>query len=379
MNTSRATFSHRGSAATSACSTWAAARVTAPPKSPRRPPGSLGLDISLAAVAFARETFPKPNLSFVCGSGCSLPIQTASVDLVIAFEMIEHLGDWAAMLENACRVLAPAGQFVVSTPNKYFYEESRRKSGPNPFHVHEFDYEEFREELQRFFPHVSLFVQNHGPSIIFQPVERPTGAQVTVEGGDPRPDECNFFIAVCAGTPLTGAPTYVHVPTTGNVLRERSRHIVKLEEELETKNKWLEKLKAEHHGLMEKFRGIGNELQASNQWANQLNSELDTAREQIDDVNAELVALSSGYEKQIAELEAELSSRNRWALATQQKLDKCASLLDAAENTVKERSAWAQRLDAEVEALRAKIALMEASRWLKIGRAIGVGPGAKRK
>jgi archaellum component FlaC len=245
--------------------------------------------------------------------------------------------------------------------------------------VHEFEFEEFREELRRFFPHVSLFVQNHGPSIVFQPLERPTGAQVTVEGEEPRPAECNFFVAVCATTPLTGAPTYVHVPSAANVLRERSHHIIKLEEELETKNKWLEKTKAELHDLMEQFRIVSADLETSNRWAEQVNSELEMARERLDKINDEINSISSGYEKQIAEMEAEVASRARWALDTQAKLDKCASLLDVAENTVKERTAWAQKLDAEVEELRAKVAIMEASRWLKLGRAIGIGPGAKLK
>ena len=63
---------------------------------------------------------------------------------MVAFEVIEHLEDWRDFLREVRRVLAPRGQFIVSTPNKLYYTESRGATGANPFHVHEFDFEEFR-------------------------------------------------------------------------------------------------------------------------------------------------------------------------------------------------------------------------------------------
>ena len=46
-------------------------------------------------------------------------------------------------------MLHPNGVFLVSTPNKLYYAESRAKDGPNPFHTHEFEFEEFRDALTR--------------------------------------------------------------------------------------------------------------------------------------------------------------------------------------------------------------------------------------
>jgi hypothetical protein len=82
-----------------------------------------------------------------------------------------------------------------------------RQSGPNPFHVHEFEIEEFRAALAAVFPHVSLFLENHAESIIVPArirSERP--AEVRVDGARATaPAESHFFLAVCANEIQTGS------------------------------------------------------------------------------------------------------------------------------------------------------------------------------
>ena len=46
-----------------------------------------------------------------------LPLNNNSVDLVTAFELIEHLWNKDNMLEETLRILKPGGLFIVSTPN----------------------------------------------------------------------------------------------------------------------------------------------------------------------------------------------------------------------------------------------------------------------
>jgi SAM-dependent methyltransferase len=97
----------------------------------------VGADIAAEAVAFARAHYRLPYLEFEQASCTALPHPDAAFDLVVAFEVIEHLPGWRDFLLEARRVLAPTGQFIVSTPNKLYYAESRRRAGANQFHAPE--------------------------------------------------------------------------------------------------------------------------------------------------------------------------------------------------------------------------------------------------
>src|SRR5579885_1657813 len=206
-----------------------------------------GADVAADAVQFARARYEQPNVHFVQASCTALPHPDASFDLVVAFEVIEHLAAWRGLL-------APGGQFVVSTPNRLYYTESRGAEGANPFHVHEFDFEEFRAELSAVFPHVALFLQNHVEGVVFQPCPAGYTSEVRVDAGEAHAADSHFFVAVCAHRPQVGNPTFVYVPRAANVLRERERHISLLEQELATKNQWLAQAQREHQDLLDRHR-----------------------------------------------------------------------------------------------------------------------------
>ena len=132
-------------------------------------------------------------------------IADGSFDLIVAFEVIEHLDDW----RGSCRKRAACSRRTASSssprPTSSTTRESRGAEGANPFHVHEFDFEEFRDELRRSFPHVSLFLENHVEGVTFQPHEAGITVEVRVDSGDAAPDESHFFVAVCAQPPADRA------------------------------------------------------------------------------------------------------------------------------------------------------------------------------
>lgn len=348
----------------------------------------VGVDVAAEAVDYARAHYRLPNLNFVQASCAALPHPDSTFDLVVAFEVIEHLENFSALLLEARRVLAPNGQFIVSTPNKLYYTESRGREGANPFHVHEFQFEEFRSELKHVFPHVSLFLENHVEGVTFQPHEHGPTVEVRVDAGEALPDESHFFVAVCAPRPQVGNPTFVYIPRTGNVLRERERHIAALEGELELKNGWL--LKAEqdmaefdrqHQELLSLFRQQKEELERSNQWAQTANRELLQARDRIVELQSEARQITEGYEQQVKTLEADLAAKVGWAKDAERRLEeqiedkkKAIEALHKTEKELEDRTTWALRTEEERRKLEEQVSLYRSSRWVKFGRKVGLGP-----
>ena len=358
-----------------------------------------GIDIAPEAVEHARAHYALPNLVFEQASCTLLPYGDGVFDLVVAFEVIEHLADWRAFLQEVRRVLAPAGQLIVSTPNRLYYTESRGVHGVNPFHVHEFDFDEFTGELKQFFPYVSMFLENHVEGVTFQPHESGHTVEARVDAAEPVPGESHFFIAVCAHRPQIGNPTFLYVPRVANVLRERERHIGKLEGELATKDQWLDKAQAdlaefdrEHQKLLVMFREQKEELEQSNRWAEELNAALAARGARIDELQEELARdqesarqVVAGYNAKIASLEQENREKTRWALDTEahltaeirkiaDALDKTAATLEQTEKDLQERSTWALRLEEEKRQLEELLTMVRASRWVKLGRKVGLGP-----
>lgn len=342
-----------------------------------------GIDISADAIAHATENYARPNLQFQQAGAAQLPFADASFDLVVAFEVIEHLSDWEQLIAEARRVLSPGGQFVVSTPNKAYYAETRRLSGPNPFHEHEFEFAEFQEALQRHFPHTLLFTENHADSIVIRPIGpgRVAAADVRMDGETNDVNDAHFFIAVCAAQPMTGAPAFLYVPTAANVLRERERHIQRLEGELATKDGWLRESQQKHAALVALHDEQTAELKSRNTWALDLNQQLETAGRRIGQLQDEAAAQDASmkaavlaYEAEIARLETERAATIESAKTRESELAQCLELLHQAEATVEERTRWAQALDAEIANLRQQLESIRASKWIRLGRSLGIGP-----
>lgn len=354
-----------------------------------------GVDVAEEAAACARRLYPDSPASFLAASATAVPFSGGSFNLITAFEVIEHLSEWPALLQEARRLLAPGGQFLVSTPNKSYYESSRGESGPNPFHTHEFEFAEFGDALRAVFPHVSLFIQNHSAAIVFQPIETAAGSELRLEGAAANPEEAHFYLAVCALSPQTGAPTYVYLPSTANLVLERERHVAMLERELATKNQWLERAQQDHQKLLEMFRAQAVELEERNRWAQKLNHEVQQQGARIEQLQGELAAeqasgleTAARYDAKIAELEQDNRVKTEWARQTEERLGReieeksrelaeCVRLLDERETTIEERTKWAQSLQQQVDELTARQVMIEASRWLRLGRTLGVGPGAR--
>ena len=199
----------------------------------------VGLDNAREPLLTTQHEYGDSHVRLAEGDCRSLPFSNASFDVVVAFEVIEHVENWRGLLAEARRVLTPGGRLLVSTPNKVYYQQTR--TTPNLYHVHEFDYGEFRGELAKFFKNTTMFLENHSDAITFTPLEA-KGVRTFLEATSSHPEEAHFFVAVCSAEPLYGSPAFVYLPTAGNVLHEREQHIDLLLSEVGRKQELLKEL-----------------------------------------------------------------------------------------------------------------------------------------
>lgn len=78
-------------------------------------PDVLGMDRLPAAAHISRAE----NLPFLLADVSALPFTSASIDVVRAKELIEHLVDPVPMVQEAYRVLRPAGMLIVHVPTHF--------------------------------------------------------------------------------------------------------------------------------------------------------------------------------------------------------------------------------------------------------------------
>jgi SAM-dependent methyltransferase len=97
------------------------------------------------------------NVSWSVGDVANLPYQSAFADVVISFEVIEHVHDHRALLAEAARVLKTDGSLVLSTPNTATATLFRRTAGfTYDAHVSEVGLAALRNELTRYFADVKI-------------------------------------------------------------------------------------------------------------------------------------------------------------------------------------------------------------------------------
>ena len=333
-----------------------------------------GVDIAADAIEYASANYPLPGLRFLESSCTAVPFPPQSFDVLVAFEVIEHLTNYRAFLDETARVLTREGLFIVSSPNKCYYAKTRAETGPNPYHEHEFEAQEFVRELERVFPNVRLLLQNRVESFAFHPAISFWPAEARIDGGGGTAEDAHFFLALCSRGPLPEPKSFVYVPKAANMLRERELHVEALERQLA-------EIKADRQALLELFRQQTRELEERNQWAQRLDTDLKTAGERIVALQTEAAELATGYQAQVARMEQEDQVKTEWARkasgeleAKCQELAHCVGLLDAAEATVRERTIWAQTAEAQRAELAAQLEMIRASRWVKMGRTVGLGP-----
>lgn len=160
----------------------------------------IAVDYDESAVAHVRARYPRVDV--MQANLAQLPLPDSSVDIVVNFQVIEHLWDQTQFVVECARVLRPSGLLMMSTPNRITFSPGR-DTPINPFHTRELNAGELAELLvDGGFSDVSISGLFHGPrlremdarhggSIIDAQIERAMAA----DPGEPWPPELAADVA----------------------------------------------------------------------------------------------------------------------------------------------------------------------------------------
>jgi SAM-dependent methyltransferase len=104
----------------------------------------IGLDYDESAVAHVRARYPRVEMMH--GNLAALPLGDSAVDVVVNFQVIEHLWDQGQFVGECLRALRPGGVLLISTPNRITFSPGR-DTPINPFHTRELNAAELTELL----------------------------------------------------------------------------------------------------------------------------------------------------------------------------------------------------------------------------------------
>ena len=322
----------------------------------------LALDLSDESVAFAKRHYPAQNAEFVVSDCRQIPLGSQTVDAAICFEVIEHLAEQDAVLEEVRRVLRPDGLLVISTPNRTYYTEERKEV--NPFHVREFNFDEFLAFLKRSFAHVEVAFQNHVASLyVGDPRQR---RPLRCEMEKPSVDlerSSHYFVAICSNSP-SGGRSYdplVYLPATANLLRDRDLRIRSQNERIQELDQRVQEQQKEYDAQSQWCLQLNQQMQERTEWAQRL-------EERIHELDARIEEL----QKEHRGFENELLLRTEWAERLNQEVSNRDQRLAKLQAEFDERTAWALRLNEELKLNQDKLERIKESKLFQISRTLGL-------
>lgn len=124
----------------------------------------LGVDISKESVDYALTHYKNKRIDFQVGDVEQLKnIKPSSVDIIVSFELIEHINNQEKVIEEIKRVMRSTGKCLISTPNKYTYPDN------NIYHKKELYPEDFKNFLKQYFKYVDFYHQCYEIAEVIKP------------------------------------------------------------------------------------------------------------------------------------------------------------------------------------------------------------------
>ncbi len=111
----------------------------------------IAIDYDARCIEANRAERDDDVVTFVVAEVPPLPPVALRMDVLVCFQMIEHVADPRPLLEAMREAVLPGGAVLLSTPNA---EESL---SPNPYHLHEYRGPELQAVLESIFDRVTLY------------------------------------------------------------------------------------------------------------------------------------------------------------------------------------------------------------------------------
>jgi SAM-dependent methyltransferase len=296
------------------------------------------LELDRQSVLYARGAWERSNLIFVQGDATSLPFESASFDLVVALEILEHVQDSRELVREIARVVHPSGVALISTPDKARYSDARNYS--NPFHVRELYREEFIALLGEYFQAFELMSQQVRPGSLIV-AENPAAADEEVIASH-LPGETRtavgpmYFLALCRREQAPyGVPALSSYVDLSDYLfeewrdREQSllREISTLGSELEKRGVWGTQLAEIIRDRDQTLGQVLAEVGERDQTIRELQDEIGREVSKRDQALTELRRDFDERTRWVQEVETELHNRDRKLAETMQELNTVAARL----------------------------------------------------
>jgi SAM-dependent methyltransferase len=127
-----------------------------------------GVDVSSEAIAHAKSHFNGSNLTYMHVERIEvspMPFPDSSFDVVLSFQVIEHVEDVPAYLRELERVLVPGGVIMIATPDRSSRLFSFQKPW-NIWHLREYSQAQLQKELAAQFSDVNVLLTGGKPEIL---------------------------------------------------------------------------------------------------------------------------------------------------------------------------------------------------------------------
>jgi ubiquinone/menaquinone biosynthesis C-methylase UbiE len=116
----------------------------------------VGLDINEDVIQHASRKYRSSKCSFKFYDGVNIPYDDSTFDVVVSFQVIEHVQDDKNFLMEIQRVLKTGGTCLLTTPNRIHRVKSDKKPW-NRFHIREYYPDELEAILKTVFSEVHIW------------------------------------------------------------------------------------------------------------------------------------------------------------------------------------------------------------------------------